>query len=375
MDAVRGEDQLVRPLCLAVLLTLAAACGGGEQAAATPALAPVLTTQAVTDDPDDPAIWVHPTDPSRSLIVGTNKAAAPNGAVVVFGLDGRIRQTIAGLDRPNNVDIEQGVRFGDRVVDLAVVTERLQHRLRVFTIAADGSGLSELGLVPVLAGETGDRSEPMGIGLYKRPSDGALFAIVAPKLGGATNYLWQYRLEADATIGVTGTLVRRFGNFSESGAQPGEAGEIEAAVVDDALGYVYFSDEAYGIRKWYADPDHADADYELAAFGLSGYQLDREGLALYTYADGTGYLVSTDQIPNGTVFKLYRREGEPGQPHTHVVVKELTTTADQTDGIEVFSGALPGFPQGLLVAMNSGPKNFALFDWMIVTKSLRAPGQ
>lgn len=361
----------------ALLLILAAACGAGEavpQPPVAPApLAPTRTTEAVTDDPDDPAIWIHPTDPSRSLIVGTNKVAAPRGAVVVFGLDGKIRQTIAGIDRPNNVDIKQGVRFGDRVIDLALVTERLQHRLRVFAIAPDGSGLSEIGVVPVLSGEVGDRSEPMGISLYKRPSDGALFAIVAPKLGGATDYLWQYRIEADRKAGVKGTLVRRFGNFSEKGAAPGEAGEIEAIVVDDALGYVYFSDEAYGIRKWHADPDHADAGRELAVFGLTGYQLDREGLALYTHADGTGYLVSTDQIPNGTVFKLYRREGEPGQPHTHVVVQEVTTTADQTDGIEVFSGALPGFPEGLLVAMNSGPKNFALFDWAIVTKSLRAP--
>ena len=44
----------------------------------------------MTDDPDDPAIWVHPTDPARSLIIGTNKVKAPTGAVVVFGLDGKI---------------------------------------------------------------------------------------------------------------------------------------------------------------------------------------------------------------------------------------------------------------------------------------------
>src|SRR2546430_8869431 len=43
---------------------------------------------------------------SRSLILGTNKAPAPNGALVVFGLDGKVRQTLAGIDRPNNVDVE-----------------------------------------------------------------------------------------------------------------------------------------------------------------------------------------------------------------------------------------------------------------------------
>lgn len=356
---------MVSRFSLLVLVTLAAACGGGDSVSGPVAarLAPTLVTEPVADDPDDPAIWLHPTDPAKSLIVGTNKAAAPNGAIVVFGLDGRIRQTIAGIDRPNNVDIEQGVRSGGRTVDVAVVTERLQHRLRVFAIAADGSGLTEVGAVPVLTGESGDRSEPMGIALYKRPADGVLFAIVAPKLGGQTDYLWQYRIGADAQGAWQGTLVRRFGHFSEKGSAPGEAGEIEAVVVDDALGYVYFADEAYGIRKWHADPDHADAGRELAVFGLDGYQLDREGLAVWPGPAGTGYLVSTDQIPGGSVFKFYRREGDAGAPHQHRVVHEVATTADQTDGIEVTSAAFPGFPAGFLVAMSSGPRNFALFEW------------
>jgi 3-phytase len=346
---------------------LAAACGGDEpssqSAAVNGPLSPDLVTASVTDDPDDPAIWVHPSDPARSLIIGTNKVAAPNGALVVFALDGTIRQTVSGIDRPNNVDIETGVVLDGQMVDLAITTERLQRRLRIFSIAADGSGLTDIGAVPVLEGETGDHSEPMGISLYKRPADGALFAIVAPKLGASTNYLWQYRLTGDGKGGVNGTLVRRFGNFSEVGAEPGEPGEIEAIVVDDELGYVYYSDERHGIHKWHADPDHAEAGKELAVFGTSGYQLDREGLALYTHADGTGYLVSTDQIPGGSVFKLYRREGEAGQPHRHIVVGEAKTTTDETDGIEVVSTSLPGFPKGLLVAMNSGPRNFALFSW------------
>ncbi len=362
------RTHTLRHLTVLSGFVLAAACGGGEPSSSQPAatvgaLAPDRVTASVTDDPDDPAIWVHPSDPARSLIIGTNKVAAPNGALVVFGLDGQIRQTVAGIDRPNNVDIETGVNLDGQVMDLAITTERLQHRLRVFRIAADGSGLSDIGAVPVLDGQTGDLSEPMGIGVYQRPADGAVFAIVAPKLGPSANYLWQYRLTGDGKGGLAGTLVRRFGNFSEVGAEPGEPGEIEAIVVDDELGYVYYSDERHGIHKWHADPDHPDAGRELAVFGTSGYQLDREGLALYTHADGTGYLVSTDQIPGGSVFKLYRREGEAGQPHQHVVIAEAKTTADETDGIEVVSTPLPGFPKGLLVAMNSGPRNFALFSW------------
>jgi len=357
---------LVRVQVLIPVIAFAAACGGGAPAlppSSASRVEPVRVTSAVSHDADDPAIWLNPADPARSLIVGTNKVAAPDGALVVFGFDGSIQQTLAGLDRPNNVDIETGVTLGSRVVDLVVTTERLRHRLRLFTITPGHAPLQEAGTVPVLVGETGEAAEPMGIGLYKRPSDGALFAIVAPKTGASEGYLAQYRLTADASGQVSGALVRRFGRFSRRGSEPGSIGEIEAIVVDDALGYVYYADERFGIHKWHADPDHPDASRELAVFGLENYQRDREGLAIYSHPDGTGYLVSTDQIPGGSIFKLYRREGEPGAPHTHRVIAEARTTADDTDGIEVTPAALPGLPKGALVAMDSSARRFAIFDW------------
>ena len=89
---------------------------------------PTVRTGSVADDPDDPAIWINPQDPAHSLIVVTNKVAAPKGALVVFDLEGRVRQTFAGLDRPNNVDIEYGLPLKDGPVDIAVATERLQGR-------------------------------------------------------------------------------------------------------------------------------------------------------------------------------------------------------------------------------------------------------
>jgi len=244
------------------------------------------------------------------------------------------------------------------------VTERLQHRLRVFRIDPDTGWLVEIGVAPVLDGQAGESAEPMGIGLYKRPSDGRLFAIVAPKIGGPHDYLWQYELDFSRGGSVRGVLVRRFGAFSERGAEPGEPGEIEAVVVDDALGYVYYADERFAIRKWHANPAHPDAGRELAVIGRDGYAADREGLAIYARPDGTGYLVTTDQIERGTVFRIYRREGAPGAPHDHSeVVRVVRTTADETDGIEVVAAPLPGYPHGLLVAMNSGPRNFAFFAW------------
>ena len=332
---------------------------------------PVLVTDAVTDDADDPAIWINPQRPAESLIIGTNKVAAPNGALVVFGLDGKTRQTVNGIDRPNNADVEYGFVSRGQPIDIVVTTERLKHRLRIFRVTS--AGLTDMDAVPVLAGETGERSEPMGIGLYRRPSDGAIFAIVSPKLGGATNYLWQYRLDDDGRGGVKGTLVRRFGTFSERGPAPGEPGESEAVVVDDQRGVVYYADERYGIHKWHADPDHPDAAKEISLLGTDGYQLDREGLAIYQTPGGNGFLVSSDQIPNGTIFKVYRREGEAGAPEAQRLIGEVRTPADSTDGVEVTSAALPGFPHGMLIAMNSAGRNFMIFRWEDVEAAFLPP--
>lgn len=326
-------------------------------------VAAARATAPVAHDPDDPSIWIHPTDPSRSLIVGTDKVAG-TGGLYVFGLDGRIRQTISPLDRPNNVDVEYGLALGGWRVDIAVTTERKQHRLRVFAIRADGSGLDDLGPagIPVLAGQSGEASEPMGIALYRRPRDGAIFAIVSPKAGGRTDYLWQYRLDDDGNGGVRGMLVRRFGDFSGVGPAPGQAGEIEAVAVDDARGFVYYADERFGIRKWAADPDAPDAAAELGCFGTDGYLGDREGLAIYAPPGGPGYLLSSDQVAGGSRLHVYDRDADPAAPRTHRRVAIIPTVADETDGIEAVGGALPGFPRGVIIMMNSTPRNFLLFD-------------
>jgi 3-phytase len=68
-------------------------------------------------------------------------------------------------------------------------------------------------------------------------------------------------------------------------------------------------------------------------------------------------------MPGGTRVRLYRREGTPGNPHDHPVVRTVSTVSDSTDGLEVSARALPGFPRGMLVMMNSRARNFLIYDW------------
>jgi 3-phytase len=330
-------------------------------------------TAALANDPDDPAIWVDRSDPGRSLIIGTMKVAAPAGAIVVFGTDGQIRQVISGIDRPNNVDVEYGLQLSGRRVDIVVATERLQRQLRIFQIDPVERRLIELGRVPVLEGEPGDAGAPMGIGLYRRQTDNTIFAIVAPKTGPRDGYLWQYRLFETVPNRIGAKFVRRFGRFSATSVR--EENEIEAVAVDDELGYVYYADEGDGIHKWHADPDRADANRELAHFGRTGFRGDREGIAVYTLPDGTGYIVCTDQIDQDSEYHLYRREGTRANPHDHSEeIAVFRGGADATDGIEISSQPLgPGLPHGVMIAMNSTARNFLVFRWQDVAAAVTPP--
>jgi 3-phytase len=239
-------------------------------------------TDVLPQDPDDPAVWINRADPAKSIVFGTMKVAAPNGALAIFGTDGKLRQLLKGPDRPNNVDVEYGLDLDATPTDIAVLTERLGRRLRVYSISNDGTTVRDIssGTMPILAGAPGDQGAPMGIGLYKRPKDGAIFAIVSPKAGPKDNYLWQYRLEDDGTGRVKATFVRRFGHFSG-------VGEIEAVAVDDELGYVYYADEVPVFTSGWRIPTRRSGSASSRCSARRATQ-DREGLGIYTLPNGQG---------------------------------------------------------------------------------------
>ncbi|MGA0806846.1 MAG: phytase [Pseudohongiellaceae bacterium] len=320
---------------------------------------PRVVTEAVRRDADDPAIWINPDDPAASLVLGTDKDA--DGALYVFDLQGRILQdkVVRGLSRPNNVDVAYGVLVGGARVDVAVVSERYAHRLRVYRLP-DMAPL-DAGGIPVFEGERA--RDVMGIALYTRAADGALFALVsrsdafAPEQG----YLHQYRLVDDGTGTLRGVFTRAFGNWSGTK-------EIEAIGVDSAAGFVYYSDENHAVRKYLADPMAEDADEQLAEFGHDGFAEDREGISFYRRADGSGYILVSNQQANG--FNIYAREGSAGDPHAHPLLATVTLATDESDGSDLANVELPGFPGGLFVAMSTD----RTFQFYAVADILAAAG-
>ncbi len=321
---------------------------------------PVTVTDTVKWDSDDPAIWINPNDVSQSLILGTDKDE--DGAIYVFNLEGKVieEKTVRNINRPNNVDVEYGFMLNGKEIDIAVLTERYNNKLRVFSLPdmkpIDNGGIGAEGLVA-----------PMGISLYKRPSDGAIFAIVSPKEGPTENYLWQFLLKDDGNGNVIAEKVRQFGNFS--GLK-----EVESIAVDDPLGYVYYSDEQFGVRKYYADPDLPDANKELGIIDTKDYWEDNEGISIYSTGEGTGYILVSDQSANR--FRIYLREGTPAifdpedpednvpaNPHKHKLVKIVNVMTNNSDGSEVTNVNLgPKFPNGMFVAMSDN-KTFQIYSW------------
>jgi len=316
-----------------------------------------LKLEPVASDADDTAIWVHPKNPSLSLIFGNDKESAPSGGVYVYGLDGKIRQKITGIDRPNNIDVEYGLKMNGRSVDILVATERLQHRLRVFAIDPQTRLIRDVsGNTDVIVGEEGKKSEPMGIGLYRRKKDGAVFAFVSRKSGPKDGYLGVYQLLANGGQ-VDCRRVGYVGKFS------GE-GEIEAVAVDDELGTVYYADEGYALREIVADPDSPQFGHQLSEFGHRFYQGDREGLAVYDLGHGRGYLLSSNQIKGGSEVLVYDRR------RPHALLARLRLGADETDGLDCTVKPLPGFPKGVVVVMNSEGRNYYVADFRDVLNAL-----
>ena len=320
-----------------------------DSTAVPAAIQPTIVTEPTKHDTDDPCIWINKDNPSQSLIIGTDKDE--DGALYVYDLEGKIVQekVVPNLKRPNNVDLEYGFMLDGKAIDIAVTSERLTHMLRIYSVP----DMKLIGSIEAFKGEEGTEfRDLMGVALYKDPNTKSIYVIAGRKNGPTDGtYLWQYLLK-EQNGQVTGELVRKFGDFS------GQK-EIEAIAVDNELGYIYYSDENVGIRKYYAHPDSSNT--QLALFATEGIQDDHEGISIYKYDDSTGYILLSDQ--QAGEFHIFPREGTPENPHDHPLVKVVKVSTLESDGSDVTSLSLNDtFKGGLFVAMSEG-KVFHYYKW------------
>ncbi len=290
---------------------------------------------------DDPAIWVHPTDPSLSVVIGTNKNTT-SGGLHVFDLNGTQLQFVPG-GKHNNVDVRYGFMLGGVSVDLVSVCDRNNDQIDIYTIDPATRQLTQVGTIQ--AG-----IEVYGYAMYHSRATGKFYGIVASGKG-----VEQWQLVDLGNGSVGGVRVRTFpaGNL------------IEGIAADDESGDLYLAEEDYAIYKYGAEPgDPTNVRVTVDVVG-SATQLvaDIEGLAIYHRRNGLGYLIASSQ--GNDRFTVYHSEGNNDYLGTFEV-----PDARNTDGIEVINMALgPLYPQGMFVAQNRD-RDFAMVRWQDIANAL-----
>ncbi|GIW74111.1 MAG: hypothetical protein KatS3mg103_0633 [Phycisphaerales bacterium] len=191
---------------------------------------PVAETQPVPSDDDaadDPAIWRHPTEPSASLIVGTDKKRG----LGVYRLDGSL-VAFHEVGPQNNVDLRADVVLapGYRAMTLVASSDRDENTFRLFELSPAGE-LVEVGHRPIETQLDG----AYGLCMYHSAATGQAFVFINDKAGRVEQ--WRL-LPAGEPLRprVDAALVRAFY----------VGGQTEGMAADDRLGWLYVGEERTG---------------------------------------------------------------------------------------------------------------------------------
>ena len=358
-DGAHSNYKLVGWREARAALGVGAAAPAGAHAAAVTArtVTPSLETPAVEtwgDAADDPAIWVNPKDPARSLVIGTDKKLG----LYVYDLEGRLLQTLAD-GRMNNVDLRDGFDVNGRSRALVAASNRTTKTIAFYLLDPVTRRLSSAGdAVP-----TGF-SDPYGLCMYA-PAGGGHFVFVN---NGGDGRVRQWQVTAENGKAVA-RQVREFVVGSQA----------EGCVADDETGDLYVAEEDGGFWKYSARADGGDARREIDRVdGPNGLKADIEGVGLWRGEGGRGYLVLSNQGADN--YAVYRREGDNAFVGLFHIVADPARGIDgvsETDGLDVTSAALgANFPDGLLVVQdgrNLSPRerqNFKFVSWRAIAESL-----
>jgi len=349
-----------------VLMSLIAASGllVGERphvrATTAVTVQPTRETQPHSGDADDAAIWIHPTDPSLSLFLGTHK----DTGIGVYDLAGNELQFVSQDGGMNNIDLRYNFPLGGASVALVIATNRdsTHNTLAIYKINPTTRQLENVTTSPPLQVGIG---EVYGTCMYHSPFTGKYYGFI----NGTAGDVEQWELFDNGGGRVTGTRVRSFVVGSQT----------EGCVADDPLGYFYIGEEAVGIWKYGAEPGDGTARIPVDTTGAGGHLTrDVEGLTLYYASADTGYLMASSQGSNEYI--VYRREGNNDTLMTFMIgagngIDEVTVT----DGIDVSNFSLgTQFPQGVFVAQdhtNDGGarNNFKLVPWPAIANAMIPP--
>jgi 3-phytase len=296
------------------------------------------------DAADDPAIWVDPTDPSHSAVIGTDK----DGGLAVYDLEGRQLQYVPD-GQLNNVDLRGGFSLGGADVTLVTAGDRGDNSIAVYKLDPATRRLEN-----VAARSFEPDLTIYGSCMYKSRVNGKTYFIATSETGDIEQ--WELFDAGDGK--VDGRQARSL--------HP-KSGKSEGCVADDDLGRLYVSEEERGIWRYGAEPDAGEQRTQVDATGEGRLVADVEGLAIAKGEGEAGWLIASSQ--GDSSYAVYARNGDNEFVRRfRIGAANGIDAVEETDGIEVTTADLGGrFAGGLFVAQdgrNPGAnQNFKLVPW------------
>ncbi|NPE28319.1 phytase [Methanococcoides sp. SA1] len=313
------------------------------------ALVETETVQAGIDEDaaDDPAIWINPSDKSKSVIYGTNKI--DNGGIYAYDLQGN-KLAYYEVGAINNIDVRYGLSNGNEIIDILGGSNRTDSTLTFLSIDENGSCKPIGKLKSTLL-------EVYGFCLHHDQKNEVYYAFVVGKDG--TLEQWKIGLTED--LKITGKIVRKTFVGSKS----------EGLVADDELNVVYVGEEEKAIWKYNTDPATGDERTNVAMSDKSNPNIayDIEGLAIYYMPDGEGYLIASSQ--GNFSYAIFNRKTN-NYITSFSVVDGTVDGSQETDGLDVLNISLTNEFDGGIFVVQDGfnydndtkcSQNFKYISW------------
>lgn len=318
---------------------------------------PILETERSTisdPDADDVAIWIHPDDPSKSFVIGTQK----NAGYSIYDVNGNtLTDALPEENRYNNVDVIYNFNLNGANIDIALFTDRNNNKFGIYRIQE---------AAPYIVDITDDNSPQLfeaqepgedtayGEGVYKSPVDGKVYAF-ATQNGTWNAAQFELVANADGTIGwnKVRSITLEAGDDDE---------HAEGIVVDQEYGKAYIAQEGVGVYTIDAEPSSTAASVALTAAdmiaeeGEDNLVADLEGMTIYYKDNGEGYVFLSSQ--GNITYAAFARtaNGVANSYLASFVIADDMNGIDgtqHTDSIDVTNIAISDlFPYGAFIAQD-----------------------
>src|SRR5262245_14961494 len=207
------------------------------------------------DAADDPAIWVNPSDPAQSVIIGTDK----RGGLAVYDLGGKQIQYLSD-GQMDNVDLRDGFKLGGQTVAIVTASNRKDNSIAIYKINPQTRTLENVAARKIKHGLS-----VYGMCMNRNAKTGKIYYFGTSKSGDVEQ--WEL-FESDGKVDA-----KKVRNFKLGSV-------VEGCVADDELGHFFVAEEAVGIWKFGAEPEAGSDHTQVAKVGDGRLFADVEGLAI-----------------------------------------------------------------------------------------------